>query len=168
MIAVNKIQRPFWMDEFARVCLEMIYTSEHERKFGLASRIVKDNILPCPNCQNPTIYYGISLWFDSESADHGPSPATYCPKCHDIRTIEYPWKPGRQIKGYLPTLKRKLIEHPQYRFLPTIEQLVQPCPLCNGPVFQLRISLGLFEHQCRLWHVCINPECHWLGECSDE
>ena len=152
------MSQPSWQDGFRAVC-------EALASQGLTTKSLPGQgtiqCLPkriCEQCGQAGVFLGDELdcgeFYECASA-------VWCPACRNLQVISEqryfaPW----DQKRFLPVMKKKLIEHPQF-----LELVVEggACPKCGGPCFSLSKDLGASDYYENTWTVCTNPQCAWPG-----
>lgn len=151
-----------WLKIFQTICEEMKKTGEKEISLPGRGRIVLSLELECPKHHSGDKFIGIDLEY---GAFYECAIASYCPSCQNIfETREgVNFAPYGQEK-FLPIMRKKLIENPDYR------ELCSPgesCPTCKGTTYKFYKDLGGIDFYDNNWTVCINPKCSWPGEHSE-
>jgi len=150
--------QPLWQDQFQTVCEAM--ASE-----GAASRDLPDQgmiqWLPektCEQCGQAGVFLGDEL---DCGRFYRCASAMWCPACRTIRVIseERYFAPWGQ-KRFLPLMKKKLIERPEFLGLAGQDGV---CPKCGGPCYSFSKDLGAIDYCDNTWTVCTNPGCDWPG-----
>lgn len=150
---------PIWLKTFRILCDEMKKSGEIEIAFLDRGGVIWCPEVECTKCHSVGTILGTDLEYGSF---YECAHARYCPSCQNIFEAwgEVNFAPFGSEK-FLPIMKKKLIENPDYR------ELCSPgasCPTCSGATYRFYKDLGGIDFYDNYWTVCINPKCSWQGE----